>query len=259
VAASRPPRRDRWGWSERCKLLLDLSLAVILFALALPLMLLVAALVKLTSRGPALYCQLRVGRCGKPFLMYKFRTMWHDCEKKTGAQWSRPGDPRVTPLGRFLRASHIDELPQLINVLCGQMSLVGPRPERPEFVPQLGALIPGYQDRLEVRPGVTGLAQVQLGPDTDLGSVCRKLLYDCWYIDNRSLWLDVRLILCTAMKVFFVPMPICCRFFRIPGAAVVERASRIVKVQPTPPALAPLEPSDSSGEIPVAIQMEVVR
>src|SRR5262245_12832103 len=105
----RSPLRDRWVWSDHGKLLLDLSLALILFVLTLPLMLLVALLVKLTSRGPAFYSQLRVGRNGKPFLMVKFRTMWHDCEKATGAQWSRPGDPRVTPLGRFLRASHIDE------------------------------------------------------------------------------------------------------------------------------------------------------
>src|SRR5439155_12868491 len=115
-------------------------------------------LVKLTSRGPALYTQTRLGRNGRPFTIYKLRTMQHRCESLTGARWSTPGDPRITPVGRFLRKTHLDELPQLWNVLRGDMALVGPRPERPEFVPQLEQAVPHYRDRLLVRPGVSGLA-----------------------------------------------------------------------------------------------------
>lgn len=195
---------------------LDLALASVLFVLTLPLMLVVAVLVRLTSPGPALYVQTRVGKGGKPFPIYKFRSMRHDCEKVGGPQWARPGDTRVTWLGRFLRASHLDELPQLLNVILGHMSLVGPRPERPEFVPGLAEVIPGYTARLLVRPGVTGLAQLRLPADTDLDSVRRKIVYDRWYVKNRSLWLDLRLISCTALKVFLLPMGHCCRLFRIP-------------------------------------------
>jgi lipopolysaccharide/colanic/teichoic acid biosynthesis glycosyltransferase len=115
------------------------------------------------------------------------------------------GDSRVTPIGRFLRASHIDELPQLWNVLCGDMSLIGPRPERPEFTPVLEQAIAGYRDRLVIRPGVTGLAQVQLPPDTDLASVQRKLAYDLYYIEHMSPWLDVRVLIGTFAKLAGVP------------------------------------------------------
>jgi lipopolysaccharide/colanic/teichoic acid biosynthesis glycosyltransferase len=198
------------------KRIVDLALAVVLFLLCLPVMLLLAVLVRLSSRGPALYVQTRVGRGGQPFPIFKFRTMHHNCEKDTGAQWARPGDSRVTWMGRFLRVSHLDELPQLVNVLLGHMSLVGPRPERPEFVPQLSAAVPGYADRLAVRPGVTGLAQLRLHADTDLDSVRRKIVCDRWYVENRTLWLDLRLISCTALKVILLPMTACCRLFGIP-------------------------------------------
>ena len=110
--------------------------------------------------------------------------MYHDCERLTGARWSTPGDNRVTWIGKILRATHIDELPQLFNILRGEMSLVGPRPERPEIVVGLELAIPCYRDRLQVRPGVTGLAQVQLPPDTDLESVRRKVAYDLYYIER---------------------------------------------------------------------------
>jgi lipopolysaccharide/colanic/teichoic acid biosynthesis glycosyltransferase len=161
--------------------------------------------VKLTSRGPAFYSQFRLGLNGRPFRIYKIRTMRQDAERHSGACWSTRGDPRVTLLGRFLRKTHLDELPQLWNVLRGDMSLVGPRPERPEFVPTLERAIPGYRDRLLVRPGVTGLAQVRLEADTDLDSVRRKLLYDLEYVRTVSLWLDVRLVICTAFHMAGVP------------------------------------------------------
>ena len=157
------------------------------WSLAAPLILLAMALVKLTSRGPAIYRQVRAGLGGRPFTIYKIRTMAHDCEARTGPVWATADDPRVTPLGRFLRRSHLDELPQLWNVLRGEMSLVGPRPERPEFVAQLQRAIPDYRRRLQVPPGVTGLAQVQLPPDTDLAGVRRKLVYDLYYIRRMEL------------------------------------------------------------------------
>ena len=154
---------------------MDRVFAAVLLVPAAPVMLVVMGLVRLTSPGPMIYRQTRLGRGGRPFTMYKIRTMIHDCERLTGARWLTPGDCRVTPIGRFLRATHLDELPQLWNILRGEMSLVGPRPERPEIVPQLERVLPAYRERLRVRPGVTGLAQVQLAPDTDLESVRRKL------------------------------------------------------------------------------------
>jgi len=180
-------------------------LALVLIALASPLLLFAALLVKLTSRGPVLYSQVRLGRDGRPFTLYKVRTMVHQCESLTGARWSIPGDPRITLIGRVLRRSHLDELPQLWNVIRGDMSLVGPRPERPEFVPQLEQAIPRYRDRLLVLPGLTGLAQVQLPPDTDLDSVALKLAYDLFYVGRRGFWLDVRLLAGTALKIAGVP------------------------------------------------------
>jgi lipopolysaccharide/colanic/teichoic acid biosynthesis glycosyltransferase len=180
-------------------------MAVVLLVLTAPLLLFTAVLVKLTSRGPVLYSQVRLGLNGRPFTLFKVRTMAHQCESLTGIRWSTPGDPRVTPVGRFLRRAHLDELPQLWNVIRGEMSLVGPRPERPEFVPQLEQVIPRYRDRLLVRPGVTGLAQVQLPPDTDLASVAVKLAYDLYYVRRVGGWLDLRLLLGTALKIVSVP------------------------------------------------------
>ena len=148
--------------------------AAVIFILATPILLLIALAVKLTSRGPVLYSQTRVGKNGKLFTLYKVRSMAHDCEKTSGVRWSTPGDARITPIGAFLRKTHLDELPQLWNVLSGDMCLVGPRPERPEFTPALERAIPHYRDRLSVRPGVTGLAQVQLPADTDMAERAPK-------------------------------------------------------------------------------------
>ena len=131
--------------------------------------------------------------------------MYQDSERHSGATWSLPGDPRVTPVGRVLRSTHLDELPQLINVVMGEMSLVGPRPERPEFLARLERAFPDYRRRLAVRPGVTGLAQVQRPPDTGLESVRRKLAYDLSYVDGMGPWLDLRIILATPLKCLGVP------------------------------------------------------
>jgi lipopolysaccharide/colanic/teichoic acid biosynthesis glycosyltransferase len=183
------------------KRVLDVVVALVVCVFAAPVLLFAAVLVRLTSRGPVLYSQTRVGRDGQPFTIYKIRSMYHDCEKYTGAQWARTGDPRILPVGRFLRRTHIDELPQLWNILRGDMSLVGPRPERPEFVPQLEQVIPHYRDRLQVLPGVTGLAQIHLGPDTDLASVERKLMFDLYYIKGLGFWSDLRILLATVIHV----------------------------------------------------------
>jgi lipopolysaccharide/colanic/teichoic acid biosynthesis glycosyltransferase len=209
-----------------CKRAGDVTCALVLLVLTAPLLLVAMLLVKLTSRGPALYTQTRVARGGRPFTIYKLRTMIHKCESLTGARWSVPGDPRVTPVGRFLRRTHLDELPQLWNVLRGDMSLVGPRPERPEFVPQLEQAIPSYRERLAVRPGVTGLAQVQLPPDTDLESVRVKLAYDLYYARNIGFWLDLRLALATACKMIGLPFRVLRRLFRLPARDTIENAYR---------------------------------
>lgn len=193
------------GWYHAVKRGLEIVAALALLVVCAPVILAAGLLVRLTSPGPALYTQTRVGRGGRTFTIFKLRTMVNNCEAHSGARWSTPGDPRVTLVGRFLRASHLDELPQLLNVLAGHMSLIGPRPERPEFVPVLEQALSGYRDRLRLRPGVTGLAQVQLPPDTDLASVRRKLAYDRYYIERQSPALDLKILLGTILKVAGVP------------------------------------------------------
>jgi lipopolysaccharide/colanic/teichoic acid biosynthesis glycosyltransferase len=196
-AAPQAPRRFYYTLRR----LLDFTIALALTLMALPIVALAALAVKLTSRGPAFYTQTRIGRGGRTFTIYKIRTMIDKCESLTGPRWTIPGDPRVTPLGWLLRRTHIDELPQLLNVLGGQMSLIGPRPERPEFVRELAQAIPDYDRRHAVLPGITGLAQVQLAPDTDLESVRRKLVFDLYQIDHMSFWLDARIMLATALHL----------------------------------------------------------
>jgi lipopolysaccharide/colanic/teichoic acid biosynthesis glycosyltransferase len=199
------------------KLAFDLMASVVLLVVFAPLILVLMGLVKWTSRGPALYSQVRLGRDRRPFTLYKIRSMHHDCERHTGPRWAAAsGDPRITPLGRVLRATHLDELPQLWNVVRGEMSLIGPRPERPEFVEQLERVIPGYQHRLVVRPGVTGLAQVQLPADTDLRSVQRKVTCDLYYVEHMNGLLDIKILMATATKVIGVPCPVACRVLGIP-------------------------------------------
>jgi lipopolysaccharide/colanic/teichoic acid biosynthesis glycosyltransferase len=213
-------------WYPTCKAVVEFGAAFCLLILTAPLIVSAALLTKLSSRGPALYCQVRLGWGGVPYTIYKIRTMTHQCEKWSGPQWSRAGDPRVTRIGSCLRATHLDELPQLWNVLRGEMSLVGPRPERPEFVPHLERAIPRYRERLRVRPGVTGLAQVQLPADTDLRSVKRKLAYDLYYVRHMGPWLDVRIILGTVLRIVGVPFPVLRTLLRIPSGTAVKLASR---------------------------------
>jgi lipopolysaccharide/colanic/teichoic acid biosynthesis glycosyltransferase len=204
----------------RFKAASDILLAVILLVVLAPLIAILMVLVKLTSPGPAIYSQVRLGRDGRRFRIHKLRSMTHECERDSGPRWSIGNDPRVTRLGRLLRRTHLDELPQLWNVVRGEMSLVGPRPERPEFVEQLERAIPGYRGRLVVRPGVTGLAQVQLPADTDLDSVRRKIGRDLHYIEEMGPRLDLKILVATAMKVVGVPCPTACRLLGIPTREV---------------------------------------
>jgi lipopolysaccharide/colanic/teichoic acid biosynthesis glycosyltransferase len=211
-----------YRWYLPLKAACEFVFALTLLILTLPLVALMAWLVKLTSRGPAFYKQKRVGQYGQQFTIVKLRTMVDNCESLTGPRWSIPGDPRVTRIGQFLRATHLDELPQLINVLRGEMSIIGPRPERPEFLPKLERSLPGYRNRLLVRPGVTGLAQVQLPADTDLESVRRKLRYDLFYVRWASPSLDLRILLCTIVHMFGVPFWLAGKLLAVPSSAVVE-------------------------------------
>jgi len=174
-------------------------ICIAMLILSLPLLLACALLVKLTSGGPVLYSQVRLGRGGRVFRVYKIRTMVHQCEAMTGPVWAVPDDPRVTPVGRFLRDTHIDEIPQLWNVIRGEMSLIGPRPERPEIAAKIAHSLPSYEGRLDVRPGLTGLAQVTLRPYSDLSTVRQKLTYDLYYVRNLGLWLDVRIAAATGL------------------------------------------------------------
>lgn len=233
------------------KTVVDYLLGIVFFILAAPLIVLTALAVRLTSSGPAFYTQTRLGRNGRPFRIYKIRTMYHNCEKISGAQWSQPGDTRITPLGAILRKSHLDELPQLINVLKGEMSLVGPRPERPEITPGLEKAIPRYAERLNVRPGVTGLAQIRLPADTNLDSVRKKLEYDLHYIEHRHLWLDLRLMAVTAIKVFGISLDPVCWLFMIPRVEPTSPtyvAASVIHTEATPRSAGRLaEDSDDSG------------
>jgi lipopolysaccharide/colanic/teichoic acid biosynthesis glycosyltransferase len=216
-------RSPRSNWYEPVKRVADFVLAFLLLTLTAPVVFLAGLVVKLTSRGPVFYSQVRLGRNGRRYILYKIRTMIHNCERLTGPRWATADDPRVTPVGRFLRCSHLDELPQLWNVLRGEMSLVGPRPERPEFVCHLQQALPHYGDRLLVRPGLTGLGQVQLPPDSDLGSVRRKLAYDLFYVRKHNFWLDLRIMLSTALFLIGIPFAVSRRLFRLPGGETVER------------------------------------
>jgi len=194
---------------------LNMVLALVLMLALVPVFVLVALLIKLTSRGPVLYLQERVGLDrrlpdpgplnhrrshdlgGRPFTIYKFRTMHVDAEQRSGAVWAQPQDPRVTPLGRVLRQYRLDELPQLWNVLRGEMNIVGPRPERPTIFAELRGHIAEYPLRQRAKPGITGLAQINHHYDRSLDDVRTKVQYDLEYIRRRSLREDLRIMLKT--------------------------------------------------------------
>ncbi|HEX9005812.1 MAG TPA: sugar transferase [Bacteroidota bacterium] len=187
-------------WEEATKRLLDIAVSAIIMVGGLPLWLLIAVAIKLESPGPVLYRQERVGKDGVHFSIVKFRSMRNDAERE-GPQWAGRRDPRVTRVGKWLRLLHFDEVPQMINVLKGEMSLIGPRPERPMFVEQLSREIPLYARRLKVRPGVTGWAQVKHKYDESVEDVRKKVQYDLYYIENMSLRMDLKIILHTVVHM----------------------------------------------------------
>ncbi len=189
------------SWERATKRTMDLVFSSIILLVAAPVMAVVAALVKLTSSGPVVFAQERVGQHGRLFTIYKFRSMFEDAEKRTGPVFASKGDPRITPLGAVLRKLRLDELPQLFNVLRGEMSLVGPRPERPYFVDQFRKQIPLYSRRLRVKPGITGWAQVKWKYDESFDDVVEKTKYDLFYVENISLRMDLKILLNTIATV----------------------------------------------------------
>jgi len=214
------------GWFFQTKEVLDRLLGLVLLVPALPVIATLVVAVRLTSRGPGIYRQVREGKQGRIFTMYKLRSMRLDAEAKSGPTWSASGaDPRVTWLGYWLRRLHLDELPQLWNVIRGEMALVGPRPERPEFVKILAEQIPGYKDRLAVLPGITGLAQINLPPDSDLDSVRRKLIVDVDYIESAGLWLDARILFCTLLRMFWIKGPTVTRLLGLERVVILPASA----------------------------------
>jgi sugar transferase (PEP-CTERM system associated) len=189
------------AWVGAAKRGVDVLASLILLVLAAPVMALVVLAIRITSAGPVLYHQARVGQAGRVFTLHKFRSMSVDAEAKTGAVWASQSDPRITAVGRVLRKTRLDELPQLWNVLRGEMSFVGPRPERPEFVDMLTAKIPYYRQRHAVKPGLTGWAQVRYSYGASVEDAIEKLQYDLFYIKYLSVGLDLLIMLQTIKTV----------------------------------------------------------
>jgi len=184
------------------KRITDLFLALLVLCFASPVMLVTALAIRLESEGPALFRQSRTGLHGEPFTIYKFRSMRNDAETPGKAQWATENDPRITRIGSLIRKLRVDELPQLFNVIRGDMSFVGPRPERPEFDEKLKEQIPFYMFRYLVKPGITGWAQVNYGYGASVEDALEKLKYDLYYVKNTSLLLDTEILLKTAATVF---------------------------------------------------------
>jgi lipopolysaccharide/colanic/teichoic acid biosynthesis glycosyltransferase len=210
-----------FAMAERPRRALNTFVALVGLVLTSPLWILIAIAIKLTSRGPVFYKQERIGLDlrstrplehdprrkhdlgGRPFMMYKFRTMTVDAESSTGAVWCAQGDSRVTAVGRFLRHCRLDELPQLINVLKGDMNVVGPRPERPSIFAELRTKIPNYSLRQRARPGITGYAQVNLEYDSSIDDVARKLKYDLEYLSQQGVAADLHIMVKTIPVMLF--------------------------------------------------------
>lgn len=185
------------GIQRITKRLVDLSMAFLGLVILTPVMIVVAILIKLDSPGPVIFKQERCGLGGKSFKMLKFRSMRTDAEADSGPTWAAEDDPRITRMGGYLRKSRLDEVPQLINVIRGEMSLVGPRPERPWFVERLAQTVPNYQLRHTVKPGITGEAQIFVGYDTCYEDVVRKVQHDLSYIRNKGILHDFKLLVQT--------------------------------------------------------------
>jgi lipopolysaccharide/colanic/teichoic acid biosynthesis glycosyltransferase len=222
---------------RKIKRMMDLTVAVTGLLLSLPISLLAALLIRLDSPGPILYRQRRAGLDGRPYTLYKFRTMKHNAEAESGAVWADKFDDRVTRVGKFMRKWRIDEIPQLINVLRDEMSLVGPRPERPEFIDTLAAAIPFYRERLLVPPGITGWAQVKYPYAASIEASRRKLQYDLYYIKHMGFSLDLVILLRTFKTI-------------IVGLRHVETFSS--EEDPQAPELAPVEEVKRSDPVKTA-------
>jgi sugar transferase (PEP-CTERM system associated) len=185
------------------KRIIDLSLSSVLLILFLPLIVITAVLIKIDSEGPVIFLQDRVGENRKTYLTYKFRSMIVNAEKQSGPVWAEDNDDRITRIGKIIRKLRIDEIPQLLNVLKGDMSFVGPRPEREFFVDKLESIIPYYGERFNVKPGITGWAQVSYGYGASVEDAIEKLKYDLFYIKNMSIFMDLMIILRTIKIVVF--------------------------------------------------------
>lgn len=187
------------GWKLFVKRIFDLTVGLIGTVLSSPIVLVFAILVKLTSKGPAFYKQERVGLMGKSFNVIKLRSMYQNAEARTGTVWAQKNDPRITPIGRFMRKTRVDELPQFWNVLKGDMSLVGPRPERPVLTEEFSRQFSDFPKRLRIIPGITGYAQINGGYDITPDEKCKL---DNYYIEHFSVWFDIKMLLGTVKIVF---------------------------------------------------------
>ncbi|WP_353620942.1 sugar transferase [Rhodopirellula sp. JC639] len=234
--------------------------AACLLILVSPLILVLIALVRLTSKGPGIYRQERVGLNRCTFDVFKLRTMYQDAEADGQAKWSQKGDPRITSLGRFLRRTHLDELPQLWNVVTGDMSLTGPRPERPCICEKLAGHIRGYYARTNVKPGITGVAQINLEPDRTINDVRRKQCLDLHYIENANAWLDLRMVFATVLRMFGIRGAVVTRWMGLCRKDVLEAAglseserhgSRTIESLPS------LKPSDATQEFEAMVAVQV--
>ena len=188
--------RKSYCWSRP---LIDVCVSLMCLLIATPVIFVSGVIIKLSSPGSVFYTQERVGKNGRLFKIIKLRTMCVDSESQSGAVWAKNNDSRVTTIGRFLRKTHLDEIPQFINVIKGDMSIIGPRPERPMFVTRFKDEIPGYANRLMVKPGITGMAQCYYKYDENINDVCRKLRYDMIYVKKMCWLLDVKIILLTVV------------------------------------------------------------
>jgi exopolysaccharide biosynthesis polyprenyl glycosylphosphotransferase len=189
------------AWQENMKRLIDVAFSILFMVIFSPVYILISILIKTGSKGPILYRQTRIGKFGRPFTIYKFRTMYQDAESN-GPELSSDNDPRITPLGQFLRRTHLDEIPQFYNVIKGEMSIVGPRPERKYFIDQIVEVAPYYTQLHKLRPGITSWGQVKYGYASNLEEMLERLPYDIVYLKNISLYIDFKILIYTIIACF---------------------------------------------------------
>ena len=188
-------------YARKVKVIPDVVFAIVLLIIGLPLWFFIACVIKLDSKGPVFFKQVRLGKNNKKYTLIKFRTMIENAEIETGPVWTDKKDPRITFVGKWLRRFYLDEVPQLFNVLKGEMSIIGPRPERPYFAEQLVKKYPSYLDRLSVKPGLTGWAQINQSYDISIEDVGQKLKYDFYYIENLNFIFDLQIMIKTILVV----------------------------------------------------------